>query len=251
MRHPFRTARPRLDGDRVSLVRESLGGARHVADRPPRVGDPGERAGTGTGRRAGRLLWRRVSHARPLTLAEAIAERVAGAPPIEVDEPGLFWAAVALILAPDPDALLLIRRAQRSGDPWSGHMGLPGGRRNPGDSDLLETAIRETAEEVGVSLERAHLVGALSDVAPRTPVLPPIAVRPFLFRLPARPALLLNQEVAVADWVPLAAFVPDARQDVAVEVAGSTRTVSAFVTPHGIVWGMTERILSELIPHLR
>ena len=93
---------------------------------------------------------------------------------------------MSIVLAPEPDSILLIRRAERTGDPWGGHMALPeaggGGRR----SDLLATVIRETDEEVGIPLAREHLAGTLDDVVPRTPVLPPMVVRPFAFSLPAR-----------------------------------------------------------------
>ena len=63
-------------------------------------------------------------------------------------------AAVALIRVrgQDPDYLLL-RRASNPQDPWSGHFALPGGRKEPGDRDLLETCIRETWEECGVKLQ--------------------------------------------------------------------------------------------------
>ncbi|MCA9764471.1 MAG: NUDIX domain-containing protein, partial [Gemmatimonadetes bacterium] len=67
--------------------------------------------------------------------------------PREVHDPLRRQAAVALLLVPAPDRLLLIRRADRLGDPWSGHLALPGGRQEPADASLLETAIRETAEE--------------------------------------------------------------------------------------------------------
>ncbi|MDH4045507.1 MAG: NUDIX domain-containing protein, partial [Gemmatimonadota bacterium] len=63
-------------------------------------------------------------------------------------------AAVAVMLAQESESVLLIRRAERVDDPWSGHIGLPGGRTSPSDADLLVTAMRETTEEVGVRLER-------------------------------------------------------------------------------------------------
>ncbi|MCA9639821.1 MAG: NUDIX domain-containing protein, partial [Myxococcales bacterium] len=66
------------------------------------------------------------------------------------------FAAVAAVLRPtDADTeVLLIRRAEHEGDPWSGHMAFPGGRHDPTDPDLLTTARRETLEEVGLDLSR-------------------------------------------------------------------------------------------------
>lgn len=154
---------------------------------------------------------------------------------------------MAIVLAPDPDAVLLIRRAERAGDPWSGHMALPGGRREPGDLDLLATAIRETSEEVGFVLLPEDLAGTLDDVVPRTPVLPPIAVRPFVFTAANRPQLLLNPEVADARWVQLdRLLLPESRRRVRVEIQGSSREVEAYHLEDAVVWGMTERILSSL-----
>ncbi|MGB5283894.1 MAG: NUDIX domain-containing protein, partial [Polyangiales bacterium] len=66
------------------------------------------------------------------------------------------WAAVAMLLregASGPE-VFFIRRAEHPRDPWSGHMAFPGGRRDAGDATLLDTAMRETREEVGVDLSR-------------------------------------------------------------------------------------------------
>jgi 8-oxo-dGTP pyrophosphatase MutT (NUDIX family) len=158
---------------------------------------------------------------------------------------------VSIVLAPDPDSILLIRRAERSGDPWGGHMALPGGRRETDDEDLLATVIRETEEEVGIALAGEHLAGTLEDVVPRTPVLPPIAVRPYVFVVPARPALTPNAEVASTHWVTLDYLVrPGTHHTVRLDVGGQSRHVQAYEVDEGIVWGMTERILTSLLQQL-
>ena len=181
-----------------------------------------------------------------------LRDRLAASRPDAADDPALIWAAVAAVIAPDPEAILLIRRAERAGDPWSGHMALPGGRREPDDADLLSTAIRETREEVGLLLTAADLVGSLEDVVPRTPVLPPIAVRPYVFLVSSRPRISLNPEVTATSWVPLSHLLrPDTWHPVRLEVAGQSRVVPAFELEDGIVWGMTERILTALLKHLQ
>ena len=160
----------------------------------------------------------------------------------------LHWAAVALIIVPDPDAFLLIRRAERSGDPWSGHLALPGGRRQAEDADLLATAIRETREEVGIVLERVNLATALEDVVPRTPVLPPVAIRPFVFNLAERPPIVPNPEVAATAWIELGPLrSPDARHEIELDLRGQRRIFPAYRTTIGPVWGLTERILTLFI----
>jgi 8-oxo-dGTP pyrophosphatase MutT (NUDIX family) len=200
------------------------------------------------------MLRRRLPQPPPLTSRlQRLRDRLAVHRPL-VDDRGdpLLWAAVAVILVPDPDALLLIRRAERTGDPWSGHMALPGGRQDPAEPDLFTTAVRETAEEVGLALGRQDLIGTLDDVVPRTPVLPPIAVRPHVFALSHRPVLALNPEVAAARWVPLDLLLhPQTYNSVRLDIRGESREFPAYRLDDSVVWGMTERILSSLLLHLR
>lgn len=184
-------------------------------------------------------------HAR---LAAALSGRTART----VEDPSLARAAVGVLFVPDPDALLLIRRAERAGDPWSGQMGLPGGRSGAGDVDLLQTATRETREEVGIDLAPAELIGALDDVAPRSPHLPPLMVRPFVFFLPRRPVVIPNAEVAAHHWVALEALLhPDAYRPVTIQLGAATREFPAYHVSPVPVWGMTERILAPLVALLR
>jgi 8-oxo-dGTP pyrophosphatase MutT (NUDIX family) len=200
------------------------------------------------------VLWRQLPQPQALTerlerLKSTLANR---APTPADDDPDLRWAAVAVILVPSPDSLLLIRRAARVGDPWSGHVALPGGRRDAGDADLADTAMREVNEEVGVALDTTRLIATLPDVIPRTPTLPPVAVRPFLFLLPSRPSLTPNSEVAGTEWVPLDRLLePTAHQVVQIDTPGGAGDVPAYVLPNLVIWGMTERILSALFEELR
>jgi 8-oxo-dGTP pyrophosphatase MutT (NUDIX family) len=195
-----------------------------------------------------------MSLAQPLSprLARLKQRLSAHRPVADAGDASLIWAAVAVVLVPSPDAVLLIRRADRAGDPWSGHMALPGGRREPHDEDLVATAVRETFEEVGLRLGRADLLGGLDDVVPRTPVLPPIAVRPFVFGLAERPPLTPNPEVAAVRWVHLDHLLhPETYHSARLEIRGEPREFPAYRVDESIVWGMTERILTGLLIQLR
>lgn len=177
-----------------------------------------------------------------------LTAHLAAHPPVGSADASAVRAAVALIHVPSPDAILVIHRATRVGDPWSGQMGLPGGHAEVEDPDLLATAIRETAEEVGIGLDRSDLVGPLDDVAPKSVVPPPFLVRPFLFALAARPQLRLSSEVVAATWVEWSALAdPADRREVIITIGGHPRSVSAFVIGGQVIWGMTERVLAPLV----
>lgn len=170
--------------------------------------------------------------------------------PNEVHAPDARPAAVAVVCVPGAHGLelLFIERAAREGDPWSGQIAFPGGRRDPEDVDLSATAIRETQEETGVDLSVAERLGTLDDLHPRSPLLPPVVVRPFVFALTQRPALSGSDEVREAFWVGVGEFAaPGIYRDVTVTPHGSPLVVSAYVLGSRTIWGMTERILTPLL----
>jgi 8-oxo-dGTP pyrophosphatase MutT (NUDIX family) len=172
--------------------------------------------------------------------------------PIEIPfETGMIAAAVAIALHDGDEGLeaLFIHRAVRVGDTWSGQIAFPGGRRDPGDADLLATAIRETREEIGVDLASAERLGMLDDLHPRTPVLPPVVVRPFVFALTKQPTVVLSPEVQAAFWVPFRALqAPGVRGEITVDHPGiPPRVLPAYNLGNRTIWGMSERILTPLI----
>ena len=197
---------------------------------------------------------RTTSHAHPelARLADALARRPGLRVVLAADEPAPRRAAVAVTLREARDGsleLLLIKRADYEGDPWSGQVALPGGRHEPGDPSLEATAVRETFEETGVDLAAAGTVlGALDEIFPRTPVLPPIVVRPYVFALAREVELTLSHEVAAAFWVPLSRLRDEGTSvETTVLVRGIERRVTCFRHGEHVIWGLTERILRQLV----
>lgn len=159
-------------------------------------------------------------------------------------------AAVALIRirGNDPDYLLL-RRAANPKDPWSGHFALPGGRRDPGDKDILATCIRETWEECGLRLETSHLVQPLPLAVAGGHMGLPMEVAPFLFEIPVKPDLRLDAcEIAESYWL---------AQSYLLDPANRARAAMSAMHPNrdfpcikvlgsaGAIWGFTYGVLES------
>jgi 8-oxo-dGTP pyrophosphatase MutT (NUDIX family) len=167
-------------------------------------------------------------------------------------EEGVRRAAVALIIragetgAPE---LLFIKRSEYPADPWSGQVAFPGGREEAADPTLADTAIRETREETGIDLvSDGTVIGTLDDLRPNTVRLPAVIVRPYVVLLNRFEPLVLSDEVALAFWVPLAAFKDaPAWRDTTVHARGIQMNRRAFHHQGHVVWGMTERILAQLL----
>ncbi len=162
-------------------------------------------------------------------------------------------AGVAMVVrATDPVELLLIKRASHPSDPWSGHIALPGGRRDAADVDLLGTAIRETREETGVLLDRTRLLGRLPIVAPRGPRLPTIAVAPFLFEVPADTSAFPEPgEVSWTRWFPIDRLRdPSLRVDYRIRLPEGERRFPGIQLDEDVLWGMTWRVVMDLFEAL-
>ncbi|MCI4371744.1 MAG: CoA pyrophosphatase, partial [Thermoplasmata archaeon] len=156
-------------------------------------------------------------------------------------------AAVTVLLREGPRGLevLLGERRRREGDPWSGQIGLPGGRHHPEDGTVLATAKRETKEEVGIDIDATAEV--LGHMAPRAPgnkpemlVVPYVAVA----TVPVEP--VLGPEMASSFWAPLAEL-PPTQEKARVHTILGELNVPAFHYEERLIWGFTYRILEELL----
>jgi 8-oxo-dGTP pyrophosphatase MutT (NUDIX family) len=157
-------------------------------------------------------------------------------------------AAVATIFRQGPTGpeVLFIERATHDGDPWSGHIAFPGGKRDPDDAALLDTAVRETHEEVGLALGPSQLVVRFEDFYARTNG---YQVAQFVFALDGDGgALAPNPEVAAVLWTPLDALVaPENATTYAFDREGVTLELPAVHLGSRVLWGMTLRMTQVLL----
>jgi ADP-ribose pyrophosphatase YjhB (NUDIX family) len=180
---------------------------------------------------------------RPFPDLATLERSLAGRPLPPIEGPG---RPASVMLCLRQGAVLLLRRATHPLDPWSGHMSLPGGRHEEQDVNLLRTALRETAEEVGLELERhGRVLGTLGEFAGRGVGVASIRIAAFVAEVEHAPELVLSGEVDTAYWVPLDALEP------------TTATVSDLRGPvpayrpviagsELVIWGITFGILELL-----
>ena len=172
-------------------------------------------------------------------------------------------AAVILLLAPEPPgdirpvsegglihqpvSALFVLRAAHDGDPWSGHVALPGGRVENDDFDLVDTAIRETREETAIDLSRDAVLAPLDEIHPRSVHLPSIGVTPYVGWVDERPEIRENHELAGHIWVPLGVLsAPESRSTLT--LPGRPSRVFPTIEYAGtVIWGLTHAIVEDFL----
>jgi len=179
-----------------------------------------------------------------------IRAALAAREPVRVPDAVSSRAAVALILRGGPAGLdvLFIRRAEDPRDPWSGQMAFPGGRSEPGDADLLVTAMRETAEEIGLDLHReAEYLGCLDEVRAMARLRPmDLAITPFVFYAPRDSDMTPSQEVTSIHWLPLESLLsPEARSSFEYRHEGGVLSFPSLRVQDVVIWGLTYRMLGS------
>jgi 8-oxo-dGTP pyrophosphatase MutT (NUDIX family) len=167
----------------------------------------------------------------------------------ELEPPGEVESAVLVPLVASESGLSVVFTRRR--DDMRRHAGeysFPGGRRDPGEINLIETALREADEEVGLKREHVELIGALQ---PTATIATSFSVHPFVGLVPSGVARIVAEaEVAEVVEVPLADLVGSGRREVLSRREVSFRT-SVYPLGDRVIWGATARILTDLIDRLR
>lgn len=173
---------------------------------------------------------------RPVECLEKLALRLRAGPDEEAQ------AAVAILIRPDEDDLeiLLVKRAEVTGDPWSGDMAFPGGKKVPEDKGLVSTVAREVLEETGVDLRRAAAFGFMEPVF--SSVRTNLKVQPIVYSFQEKPDVHLNYELTKYMWAPLSTLRESRRHTI---VKGYESPV--FMVDGEIVWGLTYRMLDTMM----
>jgi len=165
----------------------------------------------------------------------------------------LARAAVAVVLRESAQGaqVLLVERAHRPGDPWSGDMAFPGGRVDAEDeASASRAARRECFEEVGLALDRQHDIGRLSDqLSPDHRRRALMVISPFVYRWPDAGRLQTNHEIAGIEWVTLGWLAEHAHRQRLDWLVGpiSLSMPSYALQGQRRLWGLTLRMLDELL----
>ena len=165
----------------------------------------------------------------------------------EPSSEGRRLAAVAMIVKDrDSPSILLIKRAERIGDPWSGQIAFPGGKMQEEDRTARDTAVRETREEVGFDLTGVSEFLGYGGVA--TTHTGGMDVVPAVFELRHEVDVRPNGEVASFRWVELGDLVaPKSRSTYILKFEGKSVELPALTSGDYVVWGLTHRILTSLL----
>mgnify|MGYP001275638771 FL=1 len=185
----------------------------------------------------------------PVAVADGFFTRLQGvlrSPSLRVTPPeGLRAAGVLVPLRANADAVTVVLARRTEQVPHhKGQVCFPGGSRDIGDADLLETALREAKEELGIRREDVQVLGSMDPVLTVTG----FCIQPFVCMLSPDAGFLLDEfEIAEVFEAPLAVFGQFDRYRYAEShFRGETHRVYFLDYGPRIIWGATATILHRL-----
>ena len=180
------------------------------------------------------------------SFTQTIRRILAANPKRAIDDPALIPAGVMLIVYPkDGDYRVLLQKRSARVDVHKGEVSFPGGRMDAGDATLLDTALRETHEEMGVLPGDVEVLGALDDTATSTGY----CTSPYVGAIPAAYEFNLSKaEVAEALEVPISSLLDAANRRDEMRIRDSDlESAPVFAYDGHIIFGATARILNRFL----
>lgn len=166
-----------------------------------------------------------------------------------ITDPGLMPAAVMLLLYPkDGEYCVLLNKRSQEVEHHKGEISFPGGARDPEDRDFLDTALRETEEEMGIRRADVTVLGQLDDVVTRSN----FGVRVYIGTIPY-PYTFSPSAIEIAEVleVPISALVdPSNLRHETHLVDGRATTVRSYAYHEHLVFGATAKILQQFLETL-
>ncbi len=154
---------------------------------------------------------------------------------------------VPLLLAPEGEPHVVLTRRRADLRRHAGEISFPGGRRDPEDSDLLETALREAEEEIGLARAEVRVLGELPPVST---FVTGYLIHPFVGLIPPGQRWRASpREVDAVLELPLRAL-RESRTRTQIERRGISFETDAYILGEHLIWGATARILDDLYEHI-
>jgi 8-oxo-dGTP pyrophosphatase MutT (NUDIX family) len=179
---------------------------------------------------------------------------LSGSFPGAIDQPATAGQIPAAVLVPvflasegdEPHVVFTRRRADLRRH--AGEISFPGGRKDPADASLKDTALREAEEEIGLPRQQASLLGEL----PATSTFATnYLIHPFVAMIPAGLAWRLSAEEVDAVLELSAQALREGRTRTRLERRGISFETDAYVVDDQLIWGATARILENLLERLQ
>ncbi len=157
-------------------------------------------------------------------------------------------SAVAILLNPTPTpSILMVKRAHRTGDPWSGDMAFPGGRQEHSDKSHIATALRELHEEIGVFIQSPPLMRLSTLWTKSHSSFRPMAIHPYIFKTHRKFSFKLSHEVDEAVWIPLESFETNLRNHFNWKLRFATYRMPCFYYQKYRIWGLSLKMIEEML----
>ncbi len=178
----------------------------------------------------------------PELLQRALAERVVE----RIDGAELTPAAVMVLLYPkDGEYCILLNKRSEQVEHHKGEISFPGGARDPEDRDSLETALRETEEEMGIKRDDITVLGEMDEVATRSQFRVQVFAGTIEYPYKFSPSAI---EIAEVIEFPVPALMDPANRRVETRwESGEPVNSYSYVHEEHVVFGVTAKILQRCI----